>query len=334
MQIVPDKFTAYVIEANTKKNALVRSGVAVDDPTVAKLINGTPEGGNIIQIPFYKPLTGEAEVFGEDEMEAGKVTTGVQNATLLARQKTFGASDLARVLGGSDPMAAITTMVGEYWLTDEQTALISILSGLFTGNSAALNDHLLDISAKEGADAVISTDATLDAKQLMGDAANKLGLVVMHSAVHTKLQKDSVIETIPDPESHTNFETYLGYEVIVDDSLPVSDGVYTTYFLGKGAFARADGAPAGFVTVEKERLARRGQSNLITRRAYALHPVGCSFNRSASLAKAYASNEDLATPANWTLAQDGKNVPIVALKHRIAVVTNSNTTDPEENPEG
>ena len=48
LQIVPSKFAEYILERTTEKSALVRSGIAVSDPTVSQIINGSPKGGNII----------------------------------------------------------------------------------------------------------------------------------------------------------------------------------------------------------------------------------------------------------------------------------------------
>ena len=63
LQIVPSKFTEYTLERTTEKSMLVKSGIVTSDPTVSKIIDGTPEGGNIITMPYYNPLTGEDEVF-------------------------------------------------------------------------------------------------------------------------------------------------------------------------------------------------------------------------------------------------------------------------------
>ena len=104
LQIVPSKFTEYATEQTTKKSALVRSGVAVDVPQVSALINSTPKGGNTITIPFWKPLEGEDEVFGEEEMGIDKIQTSSEIATLLIRQKAWGDTDLAKVMGGTDPL--------------------------------------------------------------------------------------------------------------------------------------------------------------------------------------------------------------------------------------
>lgn len=68
MVIVPEHFTTYVNERTTEKSALVQSGAATPDARVAQVINGTPLGGNMITMPFYKPLSGDDEIFGEDAL--------------------------------------------------------------------------------------------------------------------------------------------------------------------------------------------------------------------------------------------------------------------------
>ena len=195
MVIVPEHFTTYVNERTTEKSALVQSGAATPDARVAQVINGTPLGGNMITMPFYKPLSGDDEIFGEDALTPDGVQTGNERATLLIRQKAWGATDLARVKGGSDPMAAIMNMVSDWWLEREQAIFINVLKGLFGASGALATKHLLDISTQSGADAVIGVDATLDAKNLMGDAYDKITAVAMHSATYTKLQKQQKIET-------------------------------------------------------------------------------------------------------------------------------------------
>lgn len=315
MQLVPNKFTEYTLQRTTEKSMLVRSGIAVANPQVAQLINGTPKGGNLIQMPFYNALTGEDEVFGETALEPEGITTGSEWATLLIRQKAWGDTDLSKVFGGSDPMAAIADLVSDWWITREQAIMLSILKGLFTADTGALKAHVLDISA-EG-DNVISVDATLDAKNLMGDAYDKLGVVFMHSATYTRLQKNQQITTEFDSDLKVKIDYYLGYEVIVDDGMPVTGGVYDTYFVGKGAFAREDGMPQGLVGYETDRDSLAANNILINRRALVLHPLGVSFNHEAVLAGKYANNAELATAANWKLAVDHKKVPIVCLRHKI-----------------
>lgn len=318
MQIVPSKFTEYALQRTTEKSMLVKSGITTADPRVSQIINGTPKGGNLITMPFYKPLTGDDEVFGEEAMTPDKVSTGNEVATLLIRQKAWGDTDLSKVFGGSDPMAAIADLVADWWNIREQAIMLSILKGLFTADTGALKGHVLDVSAETGTNAIINVDNTLDAKQLMGDAYDKLGVVFMHSATYTQLQKQQQITTEYSSDLKVKIDYYLGYQVIVDDGMPVTGGVYDTYFIGKGAFARNDGMPTGLVGTEVDRDSLSSTNYLINRRALVLHPLGVSWKADAALAKKYASNTELATAANWSLSADHKNVPIVCMRHKNA----------------
>ncbi len=226
MQIVPEKFSQYTLDRTTKLSALVNSGIATADAIVGGLINGTPEGGRFIMLPFYNALEGEDDVFSENDVSIGNVTTDAAHATLLVRQRAWGATDLAHVLGGNDPMAAIGNLLSDWWLEREQEIYLSILKGILDGTSGALKDHVNDISAKtgnSGKDAYISDGATLDTKQLLGDHYGSLGLVFMHSATYTYLQKNGMITRNPifDPsQSAVDMERYLGYRIIVDDGMP------------------------------------------------------------------------------------------------------------------
>lgn len=319
MQVVPSKFTEYTIQRTTEKSTLVRSGITTSDPQIMQLINGTPKGGNIITMPYYKPLTGEDEVFGEYELGVDGIQTDNEVATLLVRQKAWGDTDLSKVMGGSDPLGAIANLISDWWVIREQAIMLSVLRGILDPAKGALKTHVLDVSKAAGKDCMIGVDNTLDAKQLMGDAADKLGVVFMHSATYTQLQKQQKIDSEYDSDLKVKIDYYLGYRVIVDDGMPVASGVYDTYFIGKGCISRNDGMPNGLIGTEKERIPRAAQNNLINRRALTMHPLGISWNANAVLAnnRSYASNEDLEKPANWTLKKDHKNIPIVALRHKL-----------------
>lgn len=230
MQIVPEKFSQYTIERTTELNTLVKSGVATADSIVAGLINGTPEGGRFITVPFYNPLEGDDDVFSESDVTVGDINTSAYTATLLMRQKAWGATDLAQVLGGSDPMSAVGNQVADWWLTKEQAIYLSILKGILDPVSGALKSHVNDVSG--AGTKTITMENTLDTKQLLGDHYKSLGMVFMHSATYTYLQKNDMITRTPvfDPTGNqVELESYLGYRIIVDDAMPatVTDAEYT-----------------------------------------------------------------------------------------------------------
>lgn len=230
MQIVPEKFSQYVIDRTTEKNTFVNSGIATPDSTVANLINGTPLGGRFIEIPMWNPLDGEEDVFSESDVSIGNITTKNMHATLLMRQRAWGSTDLAHVLGGADPMGAIAQLIADWRNSREQRIYLSVLKALFDSTSGALKGHVNDISGKSDNASCISNEATLDTKQLLGDHYDTLGMVFMHSAVYTYLQKHNLITRNPifDPsQSSVEMERYLGYRIMVDDGMP-----YTCYTKG------------------------------------------------------------------------------------------------------
>lgn len=320
MSIVPEKFSDYTIERTTEKSAMVNSGVAVPDERVATILNNTPEGGRFVTMPFFKPLDSsiEDDVFGEDDVEVEDIQSDDAVATILMRQKAWGNTDLSHVLSGADPMGAVVNLVADWWLAREQRIFLAILKGLLDPAAGALKEHVNDVSG--GSASGINVDNTLDAKQLMGDAYASLGIVFMHSATFTQLQKQQQITTEYDSDLKINIDFYLGYRIVVDDGMPVNSGVYDTYFMGAGAFARVDGSPAGFVGTETERDSIGAKNYLINRRAMIIHPRGLSWENKGNYTNSdhkYPANADLSNAANWKLVVDAKKVPIVSLRHKL-----------------
>lgn len=322
MITVPEKFSSYVLDRTTELNRMVNAGIASTDPIVGQLINGTPQGGRFIEVPAFNALEGEDDVFSENDVTVANVTTKSSHATLLMRQKAWGTTDLARVLGGADPMAAVGNLVADWWNSREQAIYLSILKGILDPTSGALKDHVNDISGGTDAAANISDAATLDTKQLLGDHYASLGMVFMHSAVYTYLQKNGMITRNPifDPsQSSVEMERYLGYRIMVDDGMPATEGVYDTYFLGANAFIRQDGTPMGFIGTETDRDKLGAKDYVINRRCMVITPRGLSWNTGATYPEGiyYPTNAMLATPENWTLATDAKKIPIACLRHKI-----------------
>ena len=83
----------------------------------------------------------------------------------------------------------------------------------------------------------------VDACAKLGDRADLLTAVAMHSATEAALRKLDLIDFIPDSEGKPMLRTFQGRRVVVDDNLPMRAGttdgtVYTTYLFGRGAFAK------------------------------------------------------------------------------------------------
>jgi hypothetical protein len=312
--IVPEVFNPYVIERTAELSAFYQSGIIARTPALDVLASS---GGKLVNMPFWEDLTGDDEVLSDKTaLNVDKITADQDVAALLARGKAWSVNDLAKALSGDDPMAAIGDLVASYWARRFQTILIKTLDGIFGDDATEMNTNQHDISGAQTAedDDVISAKTAVDAIYKLGDNADKLTGFAMHSATVAKLTKDDLIETIPPSEGKPAVRMFLGKPVVVDDSLPNDNGVYTTYIFGAGAFGWGEGGAP--VPVETARDALAGDDILIHRRHFILHPRGVAFQK-ASVAGPTPSNTELANYRNWERVYESKNVRIVQFKHRL-----------------
>src|SRR5207249_9970596 len=123
--------------------------------------------------------------------------------------------------------------------------IVSCLKGMFAAASMASN--LLAIHSESIAGQSAATRLTgatfVDACAKLGDRADRLTAVAMHSATEAALRKLDLIDFLPDSEGKPSLATFQGRRVVVDDTLTTRAGttdgtVYTTYLFGQGAFAK------------------------------------------------------------------------------------------------
>lgn len=324
--IVPELFNPYVINRTMELSALVQSGIIENNSEFDALAS---QAAPTINMPFFEDLTGESEqVIEGNDLEDNKITSNKDVAAIIRRAKMWSATDLSAALAGSDPMAAIATLVAQFWSRDMQKELVALLNGVFgtipageEGEPVAetrLESNLHDISGKSGNAANWSGNAFIDAEQKLGDAKAQLTGICMHSATEAYLKKQNLIETVQ-PSNDVAFGTYQGKRVIVDDGCPAENGVYTTYLFGNGAIALGNGSPAGFVPTETDRAKRKGSGidYLINRKTMILHPRGVAW-QNANVAKTEGpSRLEIADPVNWKPVYEPKQIRIVAFKHKL-----------------
>jgi hypothetical protein len=312
--IVPEVFNPYVIERTAELSAFYQSGIIARNPELDRLASS---GGKLINMPFWEDLTGNDEVLSDQTaLTVGRIKASQDMAALLARGRAWSVNDLAKALSGDDPMAAIGDLVAAYWARRFQVILIETLNGIFGHNDTEMNTNQHDISGSPTAedDDVISAKTAVDAIYKLGDSADKLTGFAMHSATVAKLTKDDLIETIPPSEGKPAVRTFLGKPVVVDDSLPNAEGVYTTYIFGAGAFGWGEGGAP--VPTETARDALSGDDILVNRRHFILHPRGVAF-QGRTVEGPTPSNDELANYRNWKRVYESKNVRIVQFKHKL-----------------
>lgn len=289
--VVPEIFTPYSQQETEQKSRLIQSGAVVRDGALDAMLAG---GGLTFNSPSFNDLDDtEERVSGEgahmsyvtpgaDDPDPDKITTLTEIQVRLNRNHSWSSTDLAAALAGVDPMRAILGRTSTYWSRRLQSLFIATATGVFAHNDDGAGDFTNDISAGGVfTDGVtnFSAEAYLDAKVTMGDSQDDLGLVFVHSIVYNRMQKNNLIEFIPDAEGRVRIPTFLGSIVIVDDGMPFSGGVHETWLFGAGAFRLGVGTPKVATEVIRHPGAGNGggQETLYNRVEWCLHPVGHAY---------------------------------------------------------
>lgn len=314
--IVPEIFTPYVQQLTEEKARLIQSGVLGRNAMIDALIRG---GGLTFNVPSFKDLDNDvenvatdatADTFGHvlngtsidlagvlsalSDSRPAATGTSQEIAVRMVRNKSWASADLTAALAGVDPMESIADRVSYYWQRRLQAAFIATVQGISKDNGVNdSGDYANDIAGAGYTAGVtdFSAEAFLDAAVTMGDSMEDLTAVMVHSVVYNRMQKNNLIDFIPDARGEIMIPTFLGREVIVDDGMPTSTaavrgdgtagvaGIYETWLFGAGAVQMGVGAPKVPTAVVREEKAANGggQEILYSRVMWSLHPVGHAF---------------------------------------------------------
>lgn len=308
--IIPELFNNYVIERTAAKSRLRQSGIIVD---MTELL-GDKLGGTTVHMPFFQDLSGSDDVVADtSNLSINNITTSQDIAAKLYRAKVFGASDLSGDLAGSDPMAAIATLFADWWVRTEQVTLLNVLAGSMS--AASMSGNVLDISALAGAASNFDSDSFLDAIAKLGDEQDNLSGLAVHSDVYRVMKGLDLIDFIKPSDGGQPIATYMGHYLLVDDNMPKSGGVYTTYIFGNGSLGFAQAPTKVPVEVGREALQGGGVDYIVNRKHVVMHPRGIKWIGTA--AGPTPTNAELALNTNWTRVWENKNVKIVKFVHKI-----------------
>ena len=307
--IVPEVFNPYVIAEVNRLDTFVQSGIIAPDSQLDSLASA---GGTLINMPYFNDLVGDSEELSDSSpLSVSGISASQDAARLQMRGRAWSANELAGSLSGTDPMAVIASKVAKFWTGQRSKILFSTLKGI---ESTLATTNVYDISAEVGELAVISGATTIDAKQKLGDNSDKLVAFGMHSAVYSKLQKENLIVYTTTSDGKIAFPTYLGYRIVIDDSAPVTAGVYTSYLFGAGAIGLGNGAAPTPTEIDRDSL--QGDDILINRQHFVLHPRGIKWTNTSVVGKSPTMAE-IETAANWELVYPAKSIRVIIFKHRI-----------------
>ena len=319
--VVPEEFTAYVVQNTMETSALVQSGIVSRNAVIEEQLQA---GAESFTVPFWNDLSDDEANIASDDPEVTatprKLTSEKQIVRKSFLHNSWSAMNLASELSGDDALPRIQNRAADYWTRQTQRRLIASLNGVLADNVATDGgDMVVDISGEAGAAALFSAAAVIDAAGTLGDQMGSVAGIAMHSDVYRKALKDDLIETIPDSQG-SMFQTFRGMAVIVDDLLPVSTGDYTSVLFAPGAVGWGMTAPRIAEGTEVENLPGAGngggQQILHSRVNLAVHPSGFQWSE-GSVVDDSPSIAELGAAGNWSRVVERKAVGLAFLVARI-----------------
>lgn len=312
----PSVFEKYVdiIERERTNELLNSSAIVRRDDLKARMQEQV--GGNIIVTPISGLLTGDADNYdGQTDINADTTTTLYQKRVVIGRAHAWTEKDFAfDITGGEDPMKPVANQILDWWKDVKQDSLLAILEGIFKMSKAKDKKFVDTHTFEDGVFGQVTLNNAL--QKAFGSKKDNFALAIMNSAVTTQLENLQLIQYakytdkrgIERPMALANLNGRL---IIIDDSLPVNGGKFTSYILGKGAF---EYTPAGAkVPYETDRNPAKngGEDTLYTRDRWCFAPRGISFTE-ASMASLSPTDKELADGANWEVVSDpdGNTIPL------------------------
>lgn len=301
--IVPVVFQDYYVQVAVETAAVFRSGLVTTNDKIA-----IPAKGKVVTGLFWDDLDGDDTVLDDaTDLVASVIGANEEQAVILFRGKAWKRSDLAAMVAGSDPLALLGGMVGNFWARRYNLAAISTLKGSLNSNAAATNDQ---------STVTFTTELVIDTKQLMGDRRGQLIGMACHSKVASFIQKNDLNDFFLDSENQV-VDRFSQLVIIEDDDLVDTAGVFNTILFSPGALVFNEATPSD-IAVEMDRDVLGGKDILSTRQRFILHPFGYDWTADTkTISEQKPTNTDLAASANWNAIKDIKNLRAVQLLHKL-----------------
>lgn len=335
--IVPEVFDDYVTQNTMVQSAVYQSGLLAMDAQLSAKLAG---GGTLFEAPAWGDLADtdpdESTDDPNDLHVLDNIGTFRETARRISVNKGWSAMMFASELAGSDAMTRIGDRVAGYWGRQWNRYTINTILGVMGANQA---NNGGDMYHDAGA-ANFSGTVMLDAAQRLGDAREKLSVLLVHSQVATRMRKAGLLTNAFTPEhelSARKLPMYMDkYVVVEDDSMPNGNAATPAnpgggasvngVALGANQFVSVATAPGAIamgetghkkpIYMNEEGLAGggSGEEQLLTRKIVCFHPRGHRF-LDAAVAGQSPTKGEIATAANWTRTYpEQKQMGMVAIQ--------------------
>lgn len=324
----PEVFSGYMAEQPTWNDAIINSGILVQDSTIMDLI-GTK--GNVCTLPFYVPIDeADSQALnndGETDNTPVEISGKKQTAMLIQRMKAWKAQDFTKELTGADPMTHVANSVAGFYRQVRVRDLMAIVDAVLSLDGMA--NHITDLSESTGegtvtdANKVDETTLIFAKQKAIGDSDDSMGLLFMHSYMYAKYKALGLVDynkyTVTNAlAGDVNLPSIGGFIPVVSDRYTVdtsaTNPVYKTYMIGAGSILTCDKTnyeDPYYADYDPE--TKAGIRKLYTKQGYVLHPNGFSILAN-KIKKESPTTDELGTKANWSLAYNEKNIRMGMIK--------------------
>lgn len=324
----PEVFSGYMAEQPTWNDAIINSGILVEDSTIMDLI-GTK--GNVATLPFYVPIDENDDPALNNDGETNNTPSDIsgkkQTAMLIQRMKAWRAQDFTKELTGADPMTHVANSVAGYYRQVRVRDLMAIVDAVLS--LKGMENHITDLSEQTGtgsvtdANKVDETTLIFAQQKALGDSSEKMGLLFLHSYMYAKYKALGLVDynkyTVTNAlAGDVNLPSIGGFIPVVSDRFTVDTSkqnvVYKTYMIGAGSILtcpKNNYEDPYYADYDPE--TKAGIRKLYTKQGYVLHPNGFSIDQS-KVAKESPTNAELGNKANWSLVYNHKNIRMGMIK--------------------
>lgn len=309
--IVPAIFAGYMNKDPLELNAFIQSGVMKRNKEFDNLVAA---GGFGFTMPYWDELEGEYDDRTDEDTglpKFNKITAKKEVAVKLFDKYAAGASQLSSELAGSNAVKAIREKFSRKVASLDQKRIFSLLKGVFSSTDMAKN--VLDITTRTGTAQNMGVGTIIEGQGLLGDRQKSMSAIAVHSATYTYLKLKNLLTTQKQSEQGEEIAFYANKRVIMDDTLmPDENGVYTTYLFAEGAIAYGRGGE--LYPVEIGKIPFMEEEGILVRKNHTFHVRGTTWKGSIS---EKCTPTEIEKGENWGRAYSNKEIPIVAIKHKV-----------------
>jgi hypothetical protein len=317
----PDIWIRAAAEPVVGRLMLLNSGIVATSPALTEVATG---GGTKANLPrFREPNVADEIQVASTGPTKNNITASTMVAPILNRVLALGTDALAGAVSDSDPIGYIGQVIGINRLRNREVTLLSTLRGFFhTAAAANSEDNFVEVVGNQTASHLIDSIMINKAVAALGENVATLtqGAMVVHSTIHQALLNQDSIEFIRDSQGVIVMQTYKGIPLFINDLL-VRDGttsgkVFESYVFARGSVGFGEKPQSNVIgdvaSLTRDEDAHTNDVVLYDRTRVVMHPSGGIWGGTPSGNS--ATNAELATGGNWTLAGDIRNTGIVRIR--------------------